>query len=312
VIGCRKVNKLVHLQAANALTALARIAATYEDFELVRRLGAALEEIILTDPLGHSACCQPALTGLLVPTAVDRVAELFLEKKNDSAWIKTVSVLLRWASPEAMERLFVRLDNEALAGPRLAMVRLLGRLGSSAIDAARRRLTSPEWYVVRNACKILGDLKDPDLLRHIGPAFENKDERVQKAALQAVIDSRLPGRAAAIANALPALAPSLVEDALLELMFEGDPQSLPGLERCYTLPMQAPVLARIVNVIAAVQHQDAVFLLANICRREDLPQTVRSAALQAMEFRNSKKGQRPAKPAEVNELAIKNLVLRGA
>jgi hypothetical protein len=95
-------------------------------------------------------------------------------------------------------------------------------------------------------------------------------------------------------------------------MFEGDPQSLPGMERCYTLPMQAPVLARIVNVIAAVQHQDAVFLLANICRREDLPQTVRSAALQAMEFRNSKKGQRPAKPAEVNELAIKNLVLRGA
>ncbi len=316
VIGCIKVNKLVHLQAANALTALARIVATYEDFEMVRRVGIALEEIIAVTPADHSGCCQPALSGILLPTAVDRIAEIFLDKKNDSAWVKTASVLLRWAGPEAMERLFIRLDTEALAGPRLALIRLLGRLGSPAIQAARRRLTSPEWYVVRNACKLLGDLKDPDLLQHIGPAFENKDERVQKSALQAVIDSRLPGRAAMIANVLPLLAPPLVEDALLDLMFEGDPMSLAGLERCYSSPMQASTLARIVNVIAAVQHQDAVFLLASICRREDLPQNVRNAAQQAMDFRNSKKTNRLAMKnpsvGELQEMPVKKLVLRGA
>jgi hypothetical protein len=170
--------------------------------------------------------------------------------------------------------------------------------------------------VARNACKILGDLKDPDLLKHIGPAFENKDERVQKAALQAVIDSRLPGRAEVIANALPLLAPALTEDALLDLMFEADPLALPALERCYSQPMPPSVLARVVNVIAAIQDQDAVFVLARICNMQQLPQVVRNAALQAMEFRTSKKGQKSLQKtslsAEVKELPVKKLVLRGA
>ena len=38
-----KLNQLIHIQVVNALVALARIAATYEDFALVRKVGDALE-----------------------------------------------------------------------------------------------------------------------------------------------------------------------------------------------------------------------------------------------------------------------------
>lgn len=316
-MACHKVNQLIHLQVANALIALARIAATYEKFELVRRVGNSLEESIAHEPQAHTSCCRAALGHILVPTAVDRIAEIFLEKKNDSAWIRTASALLRWAGPDAMERLFSRLDVEAVASNRLAMIRLLGRLGPMAVNAARQRLSRPEWYVVRNACKILNELKDPELLQHLAPVFENKDERVQKAALQAVIETRLPQRSAVIANALPLLSPALLEDAMLDLMYQAEPESLPGLERCYRLPLPTSLLARLVSVIAAVQHQNAIFLLANICSNQQLPQLVRDAAAQAMEFRNSKKAAPPAGPksneaAKPTELPVGKLMLRGA
>lgn len=315
-IGDLKVNKLIHLQVANALIALARIAATYENFELVRRVGNCLEESIAQDPQGHAACCRAALTHILQSGAVDRLAEIFLEKKNDSAWIKTASALLRWAGPDAMERLFARLDNEQVASYRLALIRLLGRLGPMAVNAARQRLSRTEWYIVRNACKILSELKDPDLLQHIAPAFAHKDERVQKAALRAVIGTRLPQRAAVLANALPLLSPALLEDALMDLTYQGEPESLPGLEHCYSLPMPSSVLVRLVNVIAAVQHQNAIFLLARICNNQQLPQPVRDAAVQAIEQRNAKRGQTPAPQnsdaVETSEMPITKLLLRGA
>ena len=110
----------------------------------------------------------------------------------------------------------------------------VARIGPVALPAARQRLKHQEWYVVRNACKLLGELKDPELLQHIAPVFEHQDERVQKAALQAVKDSKLPRRAAVIANALPLLSPQLVEDALCELMHQADPEGLPGLENYFS------------------------------------------------------------------------------
>ncbi len=200
-----RLNQLVHLQIVNSLVALAKIAATYEDFLLVQTVGAALEESGAHNQAVHTICCNSSITNLLPPSAVDRIAEIFLEKKNEPAWIRTVAGILRWAGGGAIERLFAVLDKESTAANRLALMRLLARIGPAGLPPARQRLKHPEWYVVRNACKLLGELKDPELLEHIAPAFEHQDERVQKAALQAVKDSKLPRRAAVIANALPLL-----------------------------------------------------------------------------------------------------------
>ncbi|HEY6272659.1 MAG TPA: hypothetical protein VIX19_11815, partial [Terriglobales bacterium] len=123
------LNQFIHVQVVNALVALSRISATYEDFALVKKVGAALEAGMALDPAGHTRCCRAALPSLLQPAAVDRIAELFLEKKHDSPWIKTVIGLLRWSNANSIERLFVRLDKDPVAANRLSLVRFLGRLG---------------------------------------------------------------------------------------------------------------------------------------------------------------------------------------
>jgi len=80
-IGSRKLNQLVHVQVVNALVTLAKIAATYENFALVQKVGEALEESAAHDSASHTLCCKPALSNLLQPSAVDRITEMFLIRR---------------------------------------------------------------------------------------------------------------------------------------------------------------------------------------------------------------------------------------
>jgi HEAT repeat protein len=301
-LASRKLNQLVHVQVVNALVALAKIAATYEDFSLVRKVGTALEESAAHDQTSHTICCSASISNLLQPSAVDRIAEIFLDRKNEPAWTRTVAGILRWAGAGAIERLFVALDKELVAGNRLALMRLLGRIGPTGLPAARQRLQHKEWYVVRNACKMLGEMKDPELLEHIAPVLEHPDERVQKAALQAITESKLPRRAAVIANALPFLSSRLLEDALCELMHQADPESLPGLEKYFnsSAARNGKELRMLINIVAAIPQEQAANLLSKISYNESIDASLRKAAQEALSARAARKARRSLDPESDN------------
>jgi hypothetical protein len=289
-LGCRKLNQLIHVQVVNGLVVLARIAVTNEDFALVQKIGMALEQQNPEDQWEQTNCCRKALSALILPSGVDRIAEMFLEKKNDPAWVKLVASVLRWADESAMERLFLKLETELNATNRIALIRLIARVGAKGLPAARQRLQHQEWYVVRNVCKVLAELKDPELARHIHGPLTHKDERVQKAALQALVETRAPGSAAAIANALPVLASTLREQALSELIHKADPLSLPGLEKCFDAHSLAGnrILFQLVNVIAVIRDDAATDLLVKLSV-EHRDESLRKAADQALSARNARR-----------------------
>jgi HEAT repeat protein len=106
---------------------------------------------------------------------------------------------------------------------------LLGRIGPAALEAARALLQHPQWYVVRNAVKLLGEVRDPELLRDVTPALRHPDERVQKTAIKVLQDARVPGRAAAIASALPYMKPHTAEEMLNDLRYAKDASAVQGL-----------------------------------------------------------------------------------
>ena len=278
------LNQFVHVQVVNALVALCRISATYEDFELVRKAGTALEASMVRDPAAHNHCCRLALPALVPPTAVDRIAEIFVDKKSDSAWIRTVVGLLRWSDANAIERLFLRLDKEPLASNRLSLVRFLGRIGAAGLSAARQRLTSPEWYIVRNSCKILGELRDPELLARLFPVLAHPDERVQKAAFQAIKESRLPERKTTLAKALPFFSPSILEEVLAELAYQPSPEMIPLLDEYFQTPTGrgAGAMIRVVDVLAAMNEAPAAEVLARVSANAGLDERVRQAAQRAL------------------------------
>jgi len=315
VVASPQLNPLIHVQAVNSLVALARIGATYEDFVMVQKAGSALESTLAVDAKTHEKCCAPATSTLVEPAAADRIAEIFLERKNDAAWIKTVGGVLRWAGQLTMERLFVALDQEQAAPNRLALMRLINRVGPAALPAARLRLQRKEWYVVRNACKLLGELNDPELLQHLPEVFHHADQRVQKVALRAVIESQLPGRAAVIANALLLLSGELVETALCELVHQASPESLTGLETFFNFAAERieAVLPQVIYVIASIPQDEAGDLLARIANNEEIGINLRNAARKALSTRATQRVdkfmERPSQQAQKTE--TKELKIEG-
>src|SRR6202142_272145 len=204
----------LHFLAASALTVLSQSIAAFEDFADVMVIGIALETSLNRDPEKHKKCCGLGLERLLPAAAAERIIELFLAQRNDSTWNRMAARLLRFAGPKGAESVFKRLNEETDAKNRLALVRLIGQMGSEGIAVAYKFLKDERWYVVRNICVALGDLKDPDLADHIVPALEHPDERVQQAALKALVNSRTVRAAPVMAASLSKLTPKVLDQAL--------------------------------------------------------------------------------------------------
>ena len=229
-LGRQASNPFFHRQVINGLLVLSKTVALYEDFPLIQNIGSALEKSGMEHPQAHVECCQKALTEMLTLHTIDRLIEIFIAKKDDGTTSRMVATLLRWSGQAGVGKLFQTLEDEQIAANRLALLRLIGRIGPSALEHARKQLNSDRWYVVRNACKLLGELKDPEIMELMAKPLRHEDPRVQKAAMAALMDSRDAKRAMVFADALGNLHAELLEDALGELLFLKDPQTLPLLE----------------------------------------------------------------------------------
>ena len=269
-----------HAQVASALTVLSQAVAAFEGFQAVQLMGAALETSMKRDPAKHKKCCEVGLSRLLSAAAIDRIIELYLQQRGDSSWSKTAASLLRFSAPGSIVSVFNHLVEERDARNRLALVRLVGLLGSASLQVAYKYMSDERWYVVRNICGVLAELKDPDLADHITPALEHPDARVQQAALKALITSRTVRAAPVLAASLSKFAPNVVDEALDELMFLRHVKTIPGLEEFIANNKANPVSSRkALQVLAAIDDDEALHALARLFHREELDSKIRRIAL---------------------------------
>jgi HEAT repeat protein len=273
-----------HQQIVNCTVALARNSAIYEDFALIQTVGSALEKLAAKGPEKHQACCGAALSKLLTPTAIERMIEISVRKRDDAAGARTAARLLGWAGPAAIGKVFQQLDDEQVTSNRLTLIRLISKIGSLALDLARQRLAHDRWYVVRNACKLLAELKDPELLRDLAPVLRHSDERVQKAAAVAIMESRSHARSLVFSEALPYLHPHVLEEVLGDMLFLKDPAVLPALESFIFRDAhgQTRLLIAAVQALAVIPGRRAEHLLSNILSDSSLDMIIRRIAMVAL------------------------------
>ncbi len=272
-----------HQQTVNALVAICRTVAKFEDFELIDSIGNSLEAMAAADPQRHAGCCHAAMSSLLTIHAADRVIEIFLYKRDDRGWSKTAASVLRRSGTPGLSKVFRALEDEPNTANRLALIRLIGRIGPPAVALARDSMKDERWYVVRNACKLLADLKDPDILNQLAPALRHADERVQKAAATAIMDTRNPARAAVFADALQFLNAQVLEEVLGELLFLRDPVCLPALERLIFQDTRGTrLLLTCVQTLAAIPGPKAEKLLVRVLTDSTLEMPARRMALSAL------------------------------
>jgi histone H3/H4 len=278
------ISEYIHFLATSALTVLSQSIATFEDFEDVVAIGNLLETSLNRDREKHKKCCGLGLDRLLPVAAIERIIELFLVKRSDSGWSKMAARLLRFAAPGGIEGVFKRLIEEPDAKNRLALVRLVGQMGSEGIAVAYKYLKDERWYVVRNICMALADLKDPNLADHIVPALEYPDERVQQAALKALVNSRTMRAAPVLSASLSKLSPKVLDQALDELMFMRQVKTIPGLEQFVSGAVASNLgsAKKAVQVLACIDEDEALRSLARLFRMENLDNRIRRAALSAI------------------------------
>jgi hypothetical protein len=277
------LSEFIHFQLINALVAMARLLAEHEDFAQTYAIGSVLERVWNTDRTQHAKCCQRALRQLLPPIQVEPVIELFLTRRDDSSWTRTTTSLLRWCGANGVGQIFARLENEANAKNRISLVRLLGVIGPAGIEIVRQKLFDPRWYVVRNACLILAELNDPDLPSHLAPLLRHEDERVQQAAVTAIVKSRADGRAQILADSLLSLRPTALEQVLDELIYLKDPATISALQALVSAPGCSKETARkAMLVLSAIGEEQAWNALGRMLADESLDRALRQFALASL------------------------------
>jgi hypothetical protein len=269
-----------HLGITNCLVVVAENAGRFEDFEFVCKIATDLKRSLARHPVQHADCCGSALSRLLPAEVLDRLIELFLQKRSDAAWVKTATSLLVMIGPPGAEAVFRRLEEEPAASNRLPLMRLIRNLGTPALEASRKRLADARWYVVRNAAIILGDLGDPDLPAQLRSALRHPDHRVQQAAIIAILRSNVGGRGEVLAEALPNLQAGVLEMALDELTILKDPASLGHLEALLVKrDFKVGTLEKAVIALAAIPSDRAAEVLYQILADSGHALLVRRTAL---------------------------------
>ncbi len=273
-----------HWKVLHCMVALAHTLGTYEEFALIHKTGAAVEELAVHDSARHSECCGATLPTLLTPSAVERVLEIYVQKPQDVAGARTAASLLRWSGAGAIARVFKELEQEPVASRRSALIRLITRIGPAALEAARQCLKSERSQVVCDACHLLLELEAPSLLAQLAPLLGHADERVQKAAVRALIKTRSPGRATLLAEALPHLHAHLLEEVTGDLLFLRDPATVPALERFIFGQAlgKTRTLLMAVQALAVIPGERVERLLGSILADTNLDVVVRRIAMIAL------------------------------
>jgi hypothetical protein len=277
------VDELVHYQAANNLAILSQSASVYEAFDKVLSIAELLRQSGARVPEQHQKCCLTGLSRMLVPTAIDRLIELYVANRADGNLARTAAAILRYSAPIGPEAVLKQLVEEKNANNRIALLRLIAHIGPACLDAARKLLRDERWYVVRNMCNLLAELHDPELALHLGGSLRHADERVQQAALNALIKTRAEGRAELIATSLVKLAPSVLEPALDELLFLRSPGSVAGLQKFLESGPTTIVIARkAIQILVSIPGESTPNALCLLAEATYVSSSVQQLALEAL------------------------------
>jgi HEAT repeat protein len=246
-----------HRQIGLCLKFIAQLFLPAQDLESVHRIGLSLQHSWARNPSQHAACCGKALEQLLTSEVIEELVKEYVEKRDEPVWARNAASLLKLLGPATGELVLQHLEEETVAGNRMRLMSLFKRLGPGGIESARKRLADGRWYVVRNACHLLGQLGDPDLPRQLTGALRHPDIRVQQEAVTAIIKSHAPDRARALAEALPYLPTEVLEATLDELAFLREPMSVDGLVQLLMLKKagQTSSLEKAGRVLAGISSE---------------------------------------------------------
>ncbi len=211
---------------------------------------------------------------------------------------------LKMLGASGAEQLVERLADEPDRAKRAHLLEALKACGSVAEAPLLESLKAPEWFVVRNALIILGEITTPERIKELAPLLNHADPRVVVAAIRAV--GRIGGRPAEAALAPLVLHPdpSIQMETLFILQEMKSKQAIPALiervkpQKGRSKPEQEKVREKAVELLGALESMSVVPILQELLGRKRSffrdtkePLSIRLAALRALVQLDSQEAQ---------------------
>lgn len=156
--------------------------------------------------------------------------------------VREVFPYLEFLGEPVARYLVGRLGDENDRARRGRMVEAVRSMGSASLPALLEALTSPTWYLVRNALTLLPDLGDAGCIPSILPLLRHPEPRVRRTAVRALW--KLGGPAAE--SHLLALMKSVDAETMQEILFAlGQLRSEAGLPQVMELAKDKRVVEQI-------------------------------------------------------------------
>ncbi len=112
------------------------------------------------------------------------ITQIFTMKREEM--IQEVHPYLELLGDPMVRRLVVRLGEETDRTRRGRLVEVVRSVGSISLPALKDALTSPAWFLVRNALTLLSDIGDTGCIPAILPLLGHPEPRVRRTAVRAL------------------------------------------------------------------------------------------------------------------------------
>jgi HEAT repeat protein len=272
-------------------------------YELFSELQDVVTELSLPAPWKAQATAN-LLVRLGSPDRVNKVLiQLFNTDHEDAS--ARIHPYLRMLGPTAAHYLVERLTDEPDRGRRSHLLDALRACGHGAEAPLLESLKSKEWFVLRNAVIVLGEVSGPERVQDLLPLLHHPDARVAGATIRAV--GRLGGKSAE-SSLIPLLGhkdPGIQTEVLFILNEMKTKQAVPALidlvrkeARGKHKSEQERVRERALEVLGHVGALSAIPVLVELLARrrnffldsrEPLP--IRVAALKALLSMDTRESQ---------------------
>jgi len=166
---------------------------------------------------------------------------------------------------------------------RLLICQALAQIGEKAVAAVASNVNHPQWFVVRNAVSILGQIGTADCVPHLRKALTHQDSRVRREALKGLVSVRTEEAIDAVCACASEGDTDMCKAALGWVAAMGTERALPALQNLLgkesIWKSDDDVVRLAIEALETIESERAVALLEELTETRRLLFKRRKAAL---------------------------------
>ncbi len=162
---------------------------------------------------------------------IRRLISNFKGMKQDSSDFRKVTEYFSTLGAPAISALLTSLTDEQSRHVRLLTCKALAEIGEKGVDVVAERLAHQQWFVVRNAVSILGQIGAARCVPHLHRALSHPEPRVRREALKGLASIRTDEAIDRICECVRRENGEMCKPALEWIAVIGSERAFPSVER---------------------------------------------------------------------------------